>query len=290
MPKETVNYRIKRLVNNKYIKFFYALVNASKFGYHYYKIFLQFHGLHSEKETELISFIRTQPQTTNLRILEGNFNMAFISMHKHPSEVRELLKKLNIRYGEFITGKSVHSVLVTHKLNQKVFFDGETVHEIYNLSESENYKVDYIDSKLINLLSSNARMKLVEIARALNQDAQMVNYRIKKLEDSGILANYSLALNLEKFRRDFVEIDIKLKNYAKIRNIIEFFDNTRTCFFAYELLGEFDLSIELYTKDDSELRSILRKFKDMFADAYLVYDVSPIFKEYVINWSPLVEK
>jgi DNA-binding Lrp family transcriptional regulator len=41
LPKETVNFRIKRLINKGYINYFYTIINASRLGYQYYKIFLK---------------------------------------------------------------------------------------------------------------------------------------------------------------------------------------------------------------------------------------------------------
>ena len=34
------------------------------------------------------------------------------------------------------------------------------------------------------------------------------------------------------------------------------------------------------------LRSILEKFKMQFLDNYVYYDISHVYREYVINWSP----
>jgi len=43
LPKETVNYRIKRLQQKGYLKKFYLSINASVIGYYYYRIYLQLH-------------------------------------------------------------------------------------------------------------------------------------------------------------------------------------------------------------------------------------------------------
>jgi DNA-binding Lrp family transcriptional regulator len=39
LPKETINYRIKRLINDCWVDSLYTIFNASKFGYSYHKIF-----------------------------------------------------------------------------------------------------------------------------------------------------------------------------------------------------------------------------------------------------------
>lgn len=50
LPKETVNYRLKRLEKNRWINRLYTLFNASLFGYSYYQIFLKFNKMTSSIE------------------------------------------------------------------------------------------------------------------------------------------------------------------------------------------------------------------------------------------------
>jgi DNA-binding Lrp family transcriptional regulator len=106
------------------------------------------------------------------------------------------------------------------------------------------------------------------------------------MEHTGIIVAYTTDLNLVKLNRELIKVDIALKDPAFIPQILNFFDKTNTCVFAHELLGKYDLSIELYVENDEMLRSILEKFKEKFLENYVYYDVSHVYKEYVINWSP----
>ena len=49
------------------------------------------------------------------------------------------------------------------------------------------------------------------------------------------------------------------------------------------MLGKYDLSVELYVENDVNVTKILEKFKEKFLENYVYYDVSHIYKEYVIN-------
>ena len=286
LPKETVNFRIKRLLKKRYIKHFYTIINASRFGYQYYRIFFKFNKMTPEVEEKIIRYIRNEKSCANLRIMEGVYDICFVSMHKCASELKEFLHKFSMHFGNYILEKSVHNIITSHKLNQKVLFPGKTEKRIFYQGKADKYSLDKIDLKIIKLLSVNARTKLTDLAQNIKKDPRVIRYHIKKLEQKGIIVGYFTALNLRLFKRELVQIDISLKNPNMISTIIEFFDSTNTCIFAYEILGKYDLSLEVYIENDSQLRKILTEFKRRFFDHYISYHVSRIFREFVINWSP----
>ena len=286
LPKETVNYRIKRLQKNDWIKRFYTIFNASLFGYSYYKIYLKFHRLTAGMEKQIIEYIRSSPSCANLRITEGQYDMVFLTIHKNISELRKFMQHFFNLFGMYVLEKNIHTMTKTHKLNQKFLYNGKTIKKTFNQIDIRDYSLDTVDVGIIELLSTNARIKLIDIAQHLRLDSRIIKYRVKKMEQTGIIVEYTTALNLTSLNREFIQIDIVLKDPSYIPSIIDFFDSTNTCIFVYELLGKYDVSTEIYVENDEMLRNILEKFKELFLDSYVYYDLSHVYREYVINWSP----
>lgn len=286
LAKETVNYRIKKLVKNNYIRYFYAAINASRLGYLYYKIFVKFHKLPVDTEKQIIDFLQHEKTCVNLNVIDGTYDMVFLTMHKNPNSLKLFLQEFTNKFGNYFLQKSINLIITTHKLNQKFLFNGKSVKKVIQQGEPTTYKLDKIDLKILNILSINARIKLIDLAKKLNINPRVAQYHIKKLEAKEIIVAYLTALNLDKFHREFVQIDITLKDMRHVNSIVEFFDQTNTCIFAYELLGKYDLSVELYIENDDQLRSIINHFKQKFSDDYISYEVSHIYREYVLNWSP----
>ena len=106
------------------------------------------------------------------------------------------------------------------------------------------------------------------------------------MEKDGIIVGYFASLNSYFFLRTFIQIDICLKNTSIINKVIEFFDQTKVCVFASELLGKYDLTVEIYVEREKQLREILYNFKEKFLREYVFYDTSRIHREFVVNWSP----
>jgi Lrp/AsnC family transcriptional regulator for asnA, asnC and gidA len=290
LPKETVNYRIKRFLKRKYIKYFYTIVNASRLGYNYYKVFLKFHKLPPSMEKELILYIKHDRNCMNLRVTEGDYDLVFLSVHKSPSKLRKFLQKFSNKFGKYLIKKSIHIITTSYKLNQRML-PSERRSKIYFYHDKcVNEKIDDLDLKIISILSRKAREKLVNIGRELNENSRVIKYRIKKLQKLGVIVGYSTEINLDKFKKRLVQIDISLKNLSKILSVIEYFDQTNKCSFIYELVGEYDVSVELYISSEDELRKILRKFKETFLDHYIRYTVSHIYKNFTLDWSPFKEE
>jgi len=286
VPKETINYRIKRLINDGWVDRLYTIFNATKFGYSYYKIFLKFHKLTAENENKIIEYITNNPTCINLRISEGKYDMSFSTIQKNISELQVFIQRFFNNFGTYVLEKEIHTMSKTYKLNQKFLYEGKAFNKTFNHIDFGNYSLDEIDLGIMKLISTNARVKLTDIANDLHIDSRLIKYRIKKLEKESVIVIYATALNLAQLNREFIQIDIALKNPAIIPVIVDFFDKTNTCIFAYELLGKYDLSVEIYVKNDEMLRSILEKFKLQFLDNYVYYDVSHVYREYGINWSP----
>lgn len=284
--KETVNFRIKRLLKEGYIKGFYTVFNTSKLGYYYYKTFLKFHRTTPIIEKEIIEYVRTQKNCAYLGSSEGIYDLIFLLMVNNARQFKDFLISFKEKYGDYIIEKEVHTVLTTHRHNEKFLYAGKTSKHSFYQDEIGSYKADKIDMKIMNILSTDARISLIELGKKVNVDPKVVKYRIKKLENEGILIAYVSAPNFDKLGLQFIQINFGLKNIKTIPSIIEFFDLTNKCLFSLELLGKYDLTVEIHVENDRVLRDIMEKFKENFVDQYNDYDIFNIYNEYLVVWSP----
>lgn len=61
----------------------------------------------------------------------------------------------------------------------------------------ENGLIDAVDRKILNALIENARISNAELARLVGLSAPSVSERIKRLEEAGIIAGYTITINPE---------------------------------------------------------------------------------------------
>jgi hypothetical protein len=70
------------------------------------------------------------------------------------------------------------------------------------------------------------------------------------------------------------------------KQIIDFFKQTNKCLFALEMLGKYDMTIELHVENRNKLKEITNTFKEKFVGKYSAFDVSTITQEFKMVWSP----
>ncbi len=285
--KETVNFRIKRLLKEGYIKGFYTVFNTAKLGYFYYKTFLKFHRTTPEIEKGIIEYIKSQKNCAYLGSCEGPYDLTFLLMVKNARQFKEFLINFKEKFGDYVPEKEVHTVLTTHRLNEKFLFAGKTSKHSFYQDEISYYSIDIIDAKIMQILSTEARISLIDLGKIISVDPKVVKYRIKKLEKEGVIIAYVSAPNFDKLKLQFIQINFNLKNNKTASSIIEFFDKTNKCLYALELLGKYDLTIEIHVENDRVLREIMESFKQQFVEQYNDYDVFNMYKEHLVVWLPV---
>jgi DNA-binding Lrp family transcriptional regulator len=284
--KETVNFRINRLLRENYLTGFYGIFNTSRLGWYYSKMYIRFKGITPEKEQEIIEYIQKQSHISFLASIEGYYNLIVLVMVKQPDDVAVFLNPFMKLYGEYIQVKDATTFITAHRLNQKFFTPEAKTNDICYQKQIEAYDSGAQDKQLLELLSENARMPLTEMAKKMVIDPKAVKYRMKKLEKDRIILGYVSSPNFSKLGLQFIQINISFNDPTVIPSVLEYFDSTSKCLFFMEMLGKYDVAVEVHVKDNMELKEILDGFRKLFANYYTSYDVITIIKQYKMIWNP----
>jgi len=288
LPKESVTYRIKRLLKSGVIVYFNTLINASMFGHSYYRVSIKLHQHTKKDEDAIISFLLDQRTCTNIRVTDGPYDLVFMSIHENAREFSEFISRLGKKLQDKIIVRNISLITRSQKFNQKVLLESPPSKVVMLHDKPSAQGIDYNDMKILKYLALKGRSKLTEIGIATKLKPGIVRYRMKKLEKQGIIAGYSTLLDFEKLGYNFVQIDFSFEDPQISASVLEFFDMTCRLIRSYEVLGKYDLSVELYIESDKELRGMLDSFKAKFRKDYLYYDISRIFKNYITSWSPFL--
>jgi DNA-binding Lrp family transcriptional regulator len=181
----------------------------------------------------------------------------------------------------------VHRVIGITKINSKLFYRGETVRTKLQVTDNKPISLDDLDIKILKILSTNARAKLIDIANETQSEKSKILYRIRRLEEKKIIVSHNVSTNLEKLNYFPIILCISLRNTKYIPSITEFFDKNSVCIFSYTLIGEYDITLEIYTKNPSELRNLMKKFKKQFQKQIINTMLMTVYKDGPLNWLPI---
>jgi len=149
--------------------------------------------------------------------------------------------------------------------------------------------MDLIDKKIICELDMNCRSPVSKIAKNLRISRNVAAYRIKNLEDNGIIRKYICSINLGLLGYKTYKIFFKIwsgKECEKefVKNLIE---NKQIIHFL-KIEGPFDYSIAISVKNISELNDFLMHLKNRFKDLIKDYLVSIVVYSRVFKLNKLL--
>lgn len=122
--------------------------------------------------------------------------------------------------------------------------------------------LDRIDRKILQLLQQDCRITIKELAEKLHLTNTPVYERVKKLERSGIIKNYTAILDPEKIDRNMtVFISVSLSRHT--RDIVEKFKSDALALPEvmefYYISGNYDALIKIMVKDMNEYQFFIQE-------------------------------
>ncbi len=135
--------------------------------------------------------------------------------------------------------------------------------------------MDLLDKRIICELDKNCRVSLSHMAKTLRTNRNVLAYRIKKLEDKGVIKNYICSINLGKL--GYKTYKIQLKTWSGKRSEIDFVETVKKDKQIISFLkteGSFDYSISIAVKSITELDNFLMELKTKFKDLIKDYHIS----------------
>lgn len=121
--------------------------------------------------------------------------------------------------------------------------------------------LDALDHRLIELLKVNARLPMVNIARALGCARSTAQMRLKALEDAGVITGYTIGVGTTRTPnaiRAMVLISMEFQNEPDVvRTLSKRHEITK----LYSVSGRYDLCALLMTESTQELDAVLDKIR-----------------------------
>jgi Lrp/AsnC family leucine-responsive transcriptional regulator len=124
--------------------------------------------------------------------------------------------------------------------------------------------MDKIDFTILKILQKNARETASSISKKIHLSVSAVIERIRKLEENGIIKEYTIIVDEKKTGNSLVALmEVSLQNpryydefVAKILNM----DSVVSCYYK---TGEFDLLLKISCASSDELEKIHRKIMSL---------------------------
>ena len=119
-------------------------------------------------------------------------------------------------------------------------------------------KLDSLDRQILKMISDDARVPFLEVARACNVSGASIHQRIHKLTQAGVLKGSQFVIDPEKMGyQTCAFIGLNLKNPAAFDEVVEKLQQMPEVVECHYTTGNYDLFIKIYARNNHHLLDII---------------------------------
>jgi Lrp/AsnC family transcriptional regulator, regulator for asnA, asnC and gidA len=126
------------------------------------------------------------------------------------------------------------------------------------MKHEHDYQIDDLDRKILSILTKNARIPFLEVARECNVSGAAIHQRVQRLTKLGIISGSQF--NIEPKKLGYYTcayIGIFLDNAAMFTDVTDRLLKTPEITQCHYTTGQYSMFVKVYTKDNEHLRKVL---------------------------------
>ena len=125
---------------------------------------------------------------------------------------------------------------------------------------SGQVSLDETDKTILRLLQADGRVSNAAVARQVGLSAPATHARVKRLEENGVVRQYSTLLNREAIGYDmvcFINVSLQLHQFEAIERFKELMQDMPEVLECYHITGEFDYLLKAVFRNRDELQEFV---------------------------------
>ena len=126
--------------------------------------------------------------------------------------------------------------------------------------------IDLKDRKILYQLDLNCRQSNTQIGKKVGLSKQVVNYRIKRMEEEGIIKNYWTLIDTFKLGYDVLRVYLQFQDIPSDikKEITQHFINYKNSWVVYSITGTIDFGSLIWVRNNYEFYQFLHETLDKY--------------------------
>jgi len=265
LHKDAVALRVKRLKEKGIIIRFNTLIDTLKLGYSCMRFYFNYQYTSPEIKEKIINHFVNFKHTQTVASPEGSIDLCVFLLAKNVTEIHSFWQKTLSKYRDYFANQII-APFIGENIYTKSFLIGEKDDRINQIVRRGGEIVDYddLDFQILQLLARNSRIPTIDIANKLNITTATASKRIKTLKDLGIILRFHITTNWELIGYKWFKVDLYLKDYNKINQIIKYLEGNPHLAYIDKTFGYADLELELIVENVNQLNQIIEDISSKF--------------------------
>jgi Lrp/AsnC family transcriptional regulator for asnA, asnC and gidA len=265
LHKDAIANRIKRLQEKGIIVRFNTIIDTIKLGYSCMRFYINYQYITPEIKEDIIDHFVNFKYTQAVATPEGSYELCIFLLAKNVSEIHSFWQKTLSKYRDYFANQII-APFIGENIYTKSFLIDEKDDRVNQIVRRGGEKVDYddLDFQILQLLAQNSRIPTIDIAKKLNAATTTIRKRIKRLIEIGVILRFHITINWEIIGYKWFKVDLYLKDYNKIHQIIKYLEANPHLSYIDKTFGYADLELELIVNNVNQLKQIVEDISSKF--------------------------
>lgn len=289
VSKQVANYRIQRLLEKGIISNFYTIVNVGKLGLNSYYVFLQLEKINKEQEKELLEKITALDYIGWIVSGTGRWDVILLLYAGSVSTFERLLNHTINACGEHLHEYNFTTLITAEHISYKFLAETRELQSVKQTEKDQIFSLEKTDKVILQTISQNARLSIVEIAEKTKLPLHVVNYHLKNLIKQKIIEGFKPKINVHKLNIQWHLLLLQFQRSTEKRKneFMGFCRQHKKIYYVTNTIGLYNLMLDIHVKNTEEFKEVLLELKDKFSDIIKLYESFVIFDEYKIDYFPV---
>jgi DNA-binding Lrp family transcriptional regulator len=279
--KESVRYRIKKLIDEEIIKGFTTILDLTNIGFSNGKIYLNLANIPPLRK-KFIEEMKRDKRLFWLGMGEGTWDIGLTFFVKSNQEFFDIKNKIFSDYNKLILESRTANVVGIY-IHDKTFLSLENTEWLELLEKPANNEIDNLSKKILKEIVKNSRKNVSDISYDLKTTVEKTRLRLRQLEEKGIIKKYTIAIDHTKIGFDFYKTFLyfnglnpqtlqKLKDHClQDKNIVN----------IVKQISPWDIELESYCSNFKEYNDALNSLTEIFAEKIKKIETTIIKEDYL---------
>ncbi len=294
VSRQTCDYRLEKLLQEKVLLGFIASVDIHRIGYLSYRVYYRFRSIGAEKRNEIFEHLILHPNTLWVVTTAGEWDMEVVFVARNFVHFNNLLKEFHVKFGHAFARSNISMSPVSYHFKRDYLIGAQRAQfspTFYGF-EPRVESWDETDFLILDGLSKNCRCTNDELAEKIGVAPQTLRIRLQKLEAEHVIPSYRILIDLPKISRSYFKLmlafeSISEKDEKRIYNLCA---ERNFVIYLTEVLGDWQMELEVETSGREEVQTLLDDVRSAFPHTIRHYEILEVTRELKINYFPMGAK
>lgn len=288
ISKETVKYRVGRLVSSGVINGFYSVVDFSKLGFTIYRLYLRLQNTSPKIESDIERHLTASKNVAVFYRVNGPFDIVLGVWARNVWEFGRFWSSFQEKFGQHVSSHHLSILGDYREFSRDYLSSGKGVQKasFATVSESQPEKLDGTDLKILTALSSDARLPLVELAAKAGVSILTARSRVKKLVAKKVILGFRAIFDLQKIGRQYYKVDTWFSRYEHAEQIRRHILSNPNVVYSELTMLSSDFEFDVEVEDFGAFVRLMDSFKAKFPEDIRNYSYYSLVRNCKTSYVP----